>query len=213
MTKSGFIAGDTVAIWGAGPVGLMALYSVKLRGASKIFVIDRIQQRLDVAESMGAVPLNFQTQNITEAILSEEANGVMRQVECVGFEAFDPSLAHNPDYIWTQMFSIAHYGGGISLAGVWGHSETPTEFAPRAAEVSSNVTVPYSPWWQNSVTLTSGLVRPTESAGELIRLIESGVARGFGDMIMTADVGIEQVPEYYTRFERWEEIKVFISFP
>ncbi|KAI8930895.1 hypothetical protein NX059_011910 [Plenodomus lindquistii] len=213
VRESGFESGDTIAIWGAGPVGLMAAYTAKLRGASKIFVIDRIQQRLDIAESMGAMPVNFETQNVTEVVLGQEPRGVLRQVEAVGFEAYDPSLAYDPDYIWTQIFSIAHYGGGITLAGVWQHSETPTQFAPRAAEISSNVTFPYGQFWGKRVKIATGLVEPTRHAGELVRLVESGVARGFGDMIMTADISIDETPEYYQRFSDWEEVKVYISFP
>jgi hypothetical protein len=44
---------------------------------------------------MGAMPINFETQNITEAIFNEEASGVMRKVECTSFEAFDPFFAHD----------------------------------------------------------------------------------------------------------------------
>src|SRR5690606_1546319 len=52
--------GDTVAVYGGGPVGLMAAYSAMLRGASKVFVVDRIPERLQKAESIGAIPINFQ---------------------------------------------------------------------------------------------------------------------------------------------------------
>src|ERR1700737_697445 len=51
--------GESVAVYGAGPVGLMAAYSALLRGAAKVFVVDRVADRLRKAEEIGAVPINF----------------------------------------------------------------------------------------------------------------------------------------------------------
>lgn len=51
--------GDTVAIFGAGPVGQMAVLSAGVRGASKIYIIDQVQERLDLAASHGAIQINF----------------------------------------------------------------------------------------------------------------------------------------------------------
>ena len=53
---SGFEAGDTVAVFGAGPVGQMVTLSAMIRGASKVYVVDRIDQRLDLAASVGVIP-------------------------------------------------------------------------------------------------------------------------------------------------------------
>src|SRR5215472_17159592 len=51
--------GETVAVYGAGPVGLMAAYAALLRGASRTFVVDRVKERLDKAKGIGAIPINF----------------------------------------------------------------------------------------------------------------------------------------------------------
>ncbi|MFL6053591.1 MAG: zinc-binding dehydrogenase [Actinoallomurus sp.] len=50
--------GETVAIYGAGPVGLMAALAATLRSASKIFVVDRHPDRLGKAEEIGAIPID-----------------------------------------------------------------------------------------------------------------------------------------------------------
>src|SRR5205814_8949569 len=52
--------GDTVAVFGAGPVGQMAAYSSLLRGAAEVFVVDHNTSRLELAESIGAIPVNFE---------------------------------------------------------------------------------------------------------------------------------------------------------
>lgn len=51
--------GETVVVFGAGPVGLMAAYSAMLRGASQVFVVDRVKERLDKAEEIGCTAVNF----------------------------------------------------------------------------------------------------------------------------------------------------------
>lgn len=51
--------GESVSVYGGGPVGLMAAYSALLRGASRVFVVDRVQERLQKAEEIGAVPIDL----------------------------------------------------------------------------------------------------------------------------------------------------------
>jgi threonine dehydrogenase-like Zn-dependent dehydrogenase len=55
VVLSGFQPGESIAVFGAGPVGLMAAYSAKLRGASKVFVVDSVKERLEAAEKINCV--------------------------------------------------------------------------------------------------------------------------------------------------------------
>lgn len=59
VALSGFKPGESIAVFGAGPVGLMAAYSAVLRGASKVYVVDSVNERLAAAEKIGCVPVNF----------------------------------------------------------------------------------------------------------------------------------------------------------
>ncbi|KAF5651362.1 formaldehyde dehydrogenase, partial [Fusarium tjaetaba] len=87
ITWSGFEPGDSVAVFGAGPVGLMATYSALLRGASRVYTVDHAQERLDVAKSIGAIPINFAESDPVAQIQKLEPAGVKRAVDCVGLEA------------------------------------------------------------------------------------------------------------------------------
>ena len=69
LVLSGFKSGESVAVFGAGPVGLMAAYSGVLRGASKIYVVDKVKERLDVAEKIGCIPVDFSKGDAVEQIL------------------------------------------------------------------------------------------------------------------------------------------------
>ena len=86
LDYAGFEAGDTVAVFGAGPVGLMAAYSAILRGASTVYSVDYIPERLQLAESIGAIPINFRDADPVEQILALEPNGVTRSIDAVGYE-------------------------------------------------------------------------------------------------------------------------------
>jgi threonine dehydrogenase-like Zn-dependent dehydrogenase len=57
---AGVKPGDSVVIYGAGPVGLMAAHSASIKGASKIMVVDNHPDRLKLAEELGAIAIDFQ---------------------------------------------------------------------------------------------------------------------------------------------------------
>ena len=59
----------TVAIFGAGAVGLLAAYSALLRGAAEVYVVDMIAERLEKAGEIGAVPINFLEGDPVEQII------------------------------------------------------------------------------------------------------------------------------------------------
>jgi threonine dehydrogenase-like Zn-dependent dehydrogenase len=81
-------SGDTVAVWGCGPVGQFAIASAKLLGAGRIFAIDRIVSRLDMARDQGAEVINFEEENPV-AVLKELTGkiGVDRAIDAVGVDA------------------------------------------------------------------------------------------------------------------------------
>ncbi|RDW62403.1 alcohol dehydrogenase-12 [Coleophoma cylindrospora] len=207
---SGFQPGDTVAVFGAGPVGLLAAYSAILRGASAVYSVDRIQDRLDRAASIGAIPINFVSSDPVEQILAHQPAGVMRAVDCVGMEAVNAQLETQQDLIINEMVAVTHLGGGIAQVGVTS-AQTNSAGAPLGDTFSPNVTFPMSDFFSKRLSFQSGPVDPKEIAPMLVDLIASGkAAPGF---ISSAQIGIEEAPEYYQRFDQHEEIKVYIRFP
>src|SRR5436305_8709943 len=60
--------GDVVAVWGAGPVGLFAIVSALLLGASEVIAIDQVPYRLELAQRLGATPLNFAETSVLEEL-------------------------------------------------------------------------------------------------------------------------------------------------
>lgn len=80
--------GDTVAIFGCGPVGQFAIASAKLMGAGRILAVDCIPSRLDMACAQGAETINFENEDPAEAIMDlTRGIGVDRAIDAVGVDA------------------------------------------------------------------------------------------------------------------------------
>src|SRR5436305_3503275 len=80
-------ATDTVAVWGCGPVGQMAIRSAILLGARQVVAIDRVPERLDMAKAAGAITINFDQDSVLER-LNELTNGKGPEkcIDAVGME-------------------------------------------------------------------------------------------------------------------------------
>ncbi|KAF9695722.1 hypothetical protein EKO04_006324 [Ascochyta lentis] len=132
LSYSGFEAGDTVAVFGAGPVGIMAAYSAMLRGASRVYSIDHVPSRLDLASSIGAIPINFNTTDPVAEILAREPAGVTRSVDCVGFEAVNATGHAANGIVVNNMVAVTASAGGMGIAGVYFPASNSTAGAPFA---------------------------------------------------------------------------------
>ena len=87
--------GSTVAVLGAGPVGQFAIASARLLNAGRIFAIDAIPSRLEMARTQGAECINFEEEDPVQAIKGFTAGiGVDRVIDCVGVDANRPH--HGP---------------------------------------------------------------------------------------------------------------------
>jgi threonine dehydrogenase-like Zn-dependent dehydrogenase len=193
VTFSGFKAGDSVAVFGAGPVGLLAAYSAVLRGASRVYIVDYVQDRLDLADFIGAIPINFHDSDPVAQILGREPNGVRRSIEAVGFEAEAASGEVDSAITLRQMVNVTARGGGIGVVGLF--NNTLSDFN-------------YGEVYEKSIAVNGGIVFPLQVATELVPLITSGQAHP--SFIVSSVIGIEEAPEYYARFSRREETKVVI---
>ncbi|SEJ79183.1 zinc-dependent alcohol dehydrogenase [Paraburkholderia diazotrophica] len=80
--------GDTVAVFGAGPVGQFAIASAKLMGAGRVIAVDRVPSRLDMARAQGAEVVNFDEDDPVQTILELTGGiGVDRVIDAVGVDA------------------------------------------------------------------------------------------------------------------------------
>ncbi|KAF4776643.1 alcohol dehydrogenase GroES-like domain-containing protein [Colletotrichum scovillei] len=203
--------GLQVAIFGAGPVGLLAAYSAKLRGASRVYVVDRIASRLEQAGSLGAIPIDFSQQDPVEAILSREPAGVTRSLDCVGFESVNATGGPHNGIVLENMVAVTAVYGGMGIGGVYNGGGNSTEGAPNAGNLPAEIPIPMASLWRKGLSVGTGIVLPLLRAPPLLDLISSGVAKP--SFVVTAEIGIEDAPEYYRRYSDHLENKVVIRFP
>ena len=207
---SGMEPGDTVAIFGAGPVGLMAAYSAALRGASRIYSVDYVPERLKLAKSIGAIPINFQDADPVHQIMALEPNGVSRSVDCVGFEQLNRNLTVQSDVIIRNMLAITSDNGGMGTVGVYTHEHGNTASQPRASTIHTHFNLSLADFWGKGLHWGAGISRPLDLAPNLLHLVASGKARpGF---IVSDVIDIEDAPDAYARFNTRNATKVVINF-
>lgn len=131
----GIEPGDTVAVWGCGPVGLLAMASAFLLGAERVVGIDRFPERLRLArERVGAETINYEQTDVRES-LQEMTGGIGpdRCIDAVGMEAHAPAPIEMYDRVKQSMeletdrpFALrqaivnCRNGGTVSVAGVYG---------------------------------------------------------------------------------------------
>jgi threonine dehydrogenase-like Zn-dependent dehydrogenase len=127
--------GDVVAVWGAGPVGQFAIASCFLRGAERVFAIDRIDHRLRLAQEAGAETLDYEQVSVPEALTEMTGGrGPDKCIDAVGMEAHHASGAlhaydrtkqavgletERPHVLREAVMSCAN-GGIVSVIGVYG---------------------------------------------------------------------------------------------
>jgi threonine dehydrogenase-like Zn-dependent dehydrogenase len=112
---AGIKEGDSVAVVGCGPVGLMAIQAAQTFKPGKIFAIDSVDQRLELASGFGAEPIDMRHRNAVVACQDmTEGRGVDVVLECVGATA-----------ALVPTFDMVRPGGTVSVIGV--HSEQMPE--------------------------------------------------------------------------------------
>ena len=131
VVNGGVGKGSTVAIFGAGPVGLMAAASAKMLGAERIFMVDHHQYRLDFAvATYGVEAINFDDDDDPAEIIIErtDGRGVDASIDAVGFEAKGSTtetvlaaikLEGSSGHALRQEMAATRRGGVVSVPGVY----------------------------------------------------------------------------------------------
>lgn len=126
--------GDTIAVWGCGPVGLFAIQSAVMMGAERVIAIDHHPHRLELARSMGAEVIDFSQTRVGEALLEMTGGiGPDAVIDAVGMEAhgFAPDnvievvkqtvgVAADRGHALREALLACRKGGRVSIPGVYG---------------------------------------------------------------------------------------------
>jgi threonine dehydrogenase-like Zn-dependent dehydrogenase len=181
--RAGVQAGDAVAVIGCGPVGLMAIMSARLLGAARIFAVDMVKDRLEMAERLGAIPIDAGGE-ASKAVKAETGgHGADRAIEAVGLSATIETAIHS-----------VRRGGTVSVVGV--PSAMVGEF-------------PYMKIWWDDLTFTGGVCNVPAYMRRLLDLIAAG--RLDPAQIVSHRLKLDEGVRAYEMFDRREATKILLT--
>jgi glutathione-independent formaldehyde dehydrogenase len=194
---AGVIPGDSVVVYGAGPVGLMATYSAILKGAGKVMVVDRHPDRLRLAESIGAIPIDDSQTDPVQAVLEETMGlGADRGCECVGYQAHEPDGTEHPNDTLNKLVASVRFTGGIGSVGVYVPQDPG---GPDQLAKQGQIAFDYGMHWFKGQTLGSGQCPVKKYNRRLRDLIAGGKATP--SFIVSHELPLEQGVEAYQHFD------------
>lgn len=189
--------GESVVIYGAGPVGLMAALSASLKGASKIMVVDRLADRLALAEKMGAIAIDDSEGNAVEQVLEHtKGEGADKGCECVGFQAHDPSGDEHPNMTMNDLVRAVRPTGILGVVGVF-VPEDPK--GPDKLSKNGVMAFDFGLFWNKSQTIGSGQANVKRYNRYLRDLIHLGKAKP--SVIVSHELPLAKAPAAYKHFD------------
>jgi glutathione-independent formaldehyde dehydrogenase len=191
--------GNTVAVYGGGPVGLMAAYSAMLRGAAKVFVVDRIAERLQKAEQIGAIPINFAERNPVEQIKEQtEGEGTDKGVDAVGYQAqAGAEEREEPAIVLNSLIDTVRATGMLGVPGLYVPADPggPNEQAKRGM-----LLVSVGRFFEKGLRMGTGQCNVKRYNRYLRDLIIAG--RATPSFVVSHELPLDQAPVAYEKFDK-----------
>jgi glutathione-independent formaldehyde dehydrogenase len=198
---AGVIPGDTVVIYGAGPVGLMAALSAKIKGASKIMVVDRHPDRLRLAEEIGAIAVDDSKVDPVQFVMEETKGlGADRGCECVGYQAHDHHGTEDPALTMNRLIQSVRFTGGIGSVGVFLPADPG---APNEDAKQGRLALDYGMHWFKGQTLGNGQAPVKKYNRHLRDLISAGKAKP--SWIISHEISLNEAADAYENFDNRTE--------
>jgi threonine dehydrogenase-like Zn-dependent dehydrogenase len=204
--------GDTVAIWGCGPVGQFAIQSAWMFGAERVIAIDRVPERLRMAEGYGsAETINFSKDNVYDRLMEMTGGrGPDRCIDAVGTEAdaassFDAVvdrakaaayLGTDRPHVLREAIMCCRKGGTLSIPGVY---------------IGFLDKIPFGAAMNKGLTMKMGQTNVQKYLEPLLRKVEAGEIDP--SFVITHRVKLEDAPKAYKTFRDKEDgcIKVVLK--
>jgi glutathione-independent formaldehyde dehydrogenase len=208
-------ASDTVAVFGAGAVGLLAAYSARLRGAARAYVVDAISERLERAGELGAIPINYLDGDPVEQIKEREAKwrsgsafrgeealgGVTCAIDAVGFQARSRTdyRIEDPQWVIEAIADLVNPAGRIAIIGVWPEKDSHGTVPSLAG---GELMIPWAKLFNKNVRIAMGRDDDKRWNRRLRDLIIAGAAQP--SRVVSHRLRLEQAPEAFTKFGQRE---------
>jgi glutathione-independent formaldehyde dehydrogenase len=195
---AGVSPGDTVVVFGAGPVGLLAAHSSYLRGASQVYVVDMEPDRLALAARFDATPVNIADGDPAGQILDATGGlGADCGIEAVGYQAHDPAGEEHPEIVLDGLVRSVRATGGIGVVGVYVPSDPQAvSEGARQGRIGFN----FGTLFQKGQRVGTGQC-PVKRYNEQLRdLIVAG--RATPSLLVSHELILADAPDAYDKFDK-----------
>ena len=197
--------GESVAVFGAGPVGLMAAYSCMIRGAAEVYVIDHVKERLDKAAEIGGIPIDFDKGDPVQQIKDRrDGQGVDKGIDAVGYQAANAGSSaaggeqdEAPNIVLNQIIDIVNPTGALGIPGLY----VPTD--PGGVDEGSKrgaLSINFGRLFEKGLRLGTGQCNVKNYNAYLRDMIISG--RATPSFVVSHSVSLDEAPGAYKKFDQ-----------
>ena len=195
---AGVQPGDSVVIYGAGPVGLMAACSATIRGAAMVMVVDTKKDRLALAGKLGAIAIDDTESGGIEQIMElTGGKGADRGCECVGYQCCNMHREEVPNLTMNNLVATVKATGRIGVVGVF-VPEDPN--AQDKLEKRGQMAFDFGAFWNKGQSMGTGQANVKAYNRFLSKLIEKDKVKP--SWIVSHELPLERAPEAYENFDQ-----------
>jgi glutathione-independent formaldehyde dehydrogenase len=194
---AGLKPGESIVIYGCGPVGLMAAHSAMIKGADKVMIVDRHPDRLKLAEKICAIPIDDSKEEHIERIMElTDGQGADRGCECVGYQCHDPAGHEVPNMTMNDLVKSVRPTGGIGVVGVF----VPED--PGATDVlakKGKIAFDFGKFFEKGLHMGTGQANVKAYNRYLCQLINKDRAKP--SWIVSHELPLEEAADGYKHFD------------
>ena len=194
---AGVKPGDSVVIFGAGPVGLMAALSADIKGAAKIMVVDQHSDRLKLAEELGAIPIDFSKGSAVEQVLElTNGEGADRGCECVGYQCCSAHGTEQSNTTMNELVKAVKATGSIGVVGVFAKEDPKSK---EKLQKEGHMDFNFGEFWMKGQSIATGQANVKSYNRELCSMISGGKAKP--SLIVSHELTLDEAPDAYKHFD------------
>ncbi len=199
---AGVSPGHSVAVYGCGPVGLMAAYSALLRGASRVFAVDQVADRLRLAEQIGATPIDFSEGDPAQQIWDLNGGGTDAGVDAVGYQAqgFADPEREEPAAVLNALIQTVRPTGALGVPGLYLPSDPG---GPDANAQQGRLLFDIGKMFEKGLRMGTGQANVKQYNRQLRDMITAG--RATPSFVVSNEVSLDDAPMAYEKFDRHED--------
>lgn len=190
--------GDSVVIYGAGPVGIMATHAAILKGASKVMVVDNKKDRLKLAEEFGAIPIDFSKAPAVEQVLElTDGMGADKGCECVGYQCCDKHGTEHANITMNELVQAVKATGKIGVVGVFVPKDPKSK---ETLQKKGHMDFDFGNFWMKGQSIATGQANVKSYNRQLCTLISAGKA--YPSKIVSHELSLDEAPTAYEHFDK-----------